>query len=176
MTPPPCLLESQPQHLHSLAFSQISVCSLCIFISQSPLLTYDGGPISSSHKPNRAHFQRTTQTPPSPAYRPTSILPPVVHSCSQLSWAEKDGKTQNNMQQCTLQWGLPRWLSGREATCQCGRRRFEPWAGKSPWRRELQSTPIFLPGKSHGQRSLAGYGSWGRKESDTTERLSTTLQ
>ena len=91
-------------------------------------------------------------------------------------WAEKDGKTQNNMQQCTLQWGLPRWLSGREATCQRGRCRFEPWAGKSPWRRELQSTPIFLPGKSHGQRSLAGYGSWGRKESDTTERLSTTLQ
>ena len=33
-----------------------------------------------------------------------------------------------------------------------------------------QPTPVFLPGKSHGQRSLAGYSSWGRKESDMTER------
>ena len=65
--------------------------------------------------------------------------------------------------------GLPRWLSGKEATCQCRRCRFEPWVGKSPWRREWQSTPIFLPGKSHGQRSLAGYGSWDCKELDTTE-------
>ena len=34
-----------------------------------------------------------------------------------------------------------------------------------------QSTPVLLPGKSHGQRSLVGYSPWGRKESDTTERL-----
>ena len=38
------------------------------------------------------------------------------------------------------------------------------------WRRKWQPTPVFLPGKSHGQRSLAGYSPWGRKESDTTER------
>ena len=162
--------------MHSLAFSQISFCSLCIFISRSPLLTYDCGPFSSSHKPNCAHFQRTTLTPPSPAYRPTSVLSPVVHSFSQLSWTEKDRKTQNNMQRCALQQGLPRWLSGKEATCQLRRRRFKPWVGKSPWRREWQSTPIFLPGKSHGQGSLVGYGSWDCKESDTTERLSVTLQ
>ena len=43
-----------------------------------------------------------------------------------------------------------------------------PWTEK-PGR--LQSTPVFLPGKSHGQRSLVGYSPWGRKESDTTERL-----
>ena len=42
-----------------------------------------------------------------------------------------------------------------------------------PWRRAWLSTPGFLPGKSHGQRSLAGYRPWGRKESDTTEPLST---
>ena len=35
----------------------------------------------------------------------------------------------------------------------------------------MQLTPVFLPGKSHGQRSLVGYSPWGRKESDTTERL-----
>ena len=43
------------------------------------------------------------------------------------------------------------------------------WVGKICWRRAWQPTPIFLPGESHGQRSLAGYSPWGRKESDTTE-------
>ena len=42
---------------------------------------------------------------------------------------------------------------------------------KIPWRREWLPTPVFLPGKSHGQRSLVGYSPWGRKESDTTEWL-----
>ena len=40
-----------------------------------------------------------------------------------------------------------------------------------PWRRKWKPTPIFLPGKSHGQRSLAGYSPWDRKEADMTERL-----
>ena len=39
------------------------------------------------------------------------------------------------------------------------------------WRRKWQPTPVFLPGKSHGRRSLVGYSPWGREESDTTERL-----
>ena len=47
------------------------------------------------------------------------------------------------------------------------------WGGggreKIPWSRKWQLTPVFLPGKSHGQRSLAGYSPWGRKESDMTE-------
>ena len=41
------------------------------------------------------------------------------------------------------------------------------------WRRKWQPTPVFLPGKSHGQRSLVGYSSWGHKESDTTEQTYT---
>ena len=41
--------------------------------------------------------------------------------------------------------------------------------GKSPCRRAWQPTPAFLPGESHGQRSLAGYSPWGHTESDTTE-------
>ena len=41
------------------------------------------------------------------------------------------------------------------------------------WRRKWQPTPVFLPGESHGQRSLVGYSLWGRKESDMAERLST---
>jgi len=52
---------------------------------------------------------------------------------------------------------------------QCRRPRFDPWVEKLPWRREWQPTPVFLPGEFHGQRSLAGYSSWGHKESDTTE-------
>ena len=39
------------------------------------------------------------------------------------------------------------------------------------WRRKWHPTPVLLPGKSHGWRSLVGYSPWGRKESDTTERL-----
>ena len=49
--------------------------------------------------------------------------------------------------------------------------RFDPWVGKIPWRRKWQPTPVFLPGESHGGRSLVGYSPRGRKESDTTERL-----
>ena len=45
----------------------------------------------------------------------------------------------------------------------------DPWVGKIPWRRAWQPTLVFLPGDSHGQRSLAGYSPWGGKESDTTE-------
>ena len=40
-----------------------------------------------------------------------------------------------------------------------------------PLEEGVATTPVFLPGESHGRRSLVGYSSWGRKESDTTERL-----
>ena len=50
-----------------------------------------------------------------------------------------------------------------------GRLEFDPWVGKIPWRRAWQPTPLFLPGESHGQRSLAGYSPSGHKESDMTE-------
>ena len=66
------------------------------------------------------------------------------------------------------------WLSGKEFTCQCRRhkrRGFDPWVGKIPWRRAWQPSPVFLPGESHRQRSLAGYSPWGHKESD--KQLST---
>ena len=58
---------------------------------------------------------------------------------------------------------LPQWLSGKESICQCRRPKFDPWAGKIPWRRKWQPTPVFLPGKFHGQRSLAGYSPWNCK-------------
>ena len=54
---------------------------------------------------------------------------------------------------------------------QCRRPRFVSWVRKILKRRKWQSTPVFLTGESHGQRSLAGYNPWGCKKSDTTEQL-----
>ena len=71
-----------------------------------------------------------------------------------------------------LKYGLPRWLSGKEPTCQCRRHRrpeFDPWVGKIPWRKKWQPTPVFVPGESRSQRSLVGYSPLGCKELDTTE-------
>ena len=51
----------------------------------------------------------------------------------------------------------------KESACNTGDR-----GGKIPWRKTWQPTPVFLPGESHGQRSLAGYSLWGCKELDTT--------
>ena len=61
------------------------------------------------------------------------------------------------------------WLSGKESTCQCMRQGFDPWVRKIPWRRKWHPTPVFLPGKSHGQRSLVGFSPWGHQESGTVE-------
>ena len=52
---------------------------------------------------------------------------------------------------------------------------FNPWVGKIPWGRKWQPTPVFLPGKSHGQRSLAGSSPRGHRESDTTAAQTTTV-
>ena len=59
---------------------------------------------------------------------------------------------------------------GSRICLQCRRHSFNPWVEKIPWRK-WQSTPVFLPGEFHGQRSLAGSSPKGRKESDMTERL-----
>ena len=53
---------------------------------------------------------------------------------------------------------------------------FDPWGGKIPCRRAGQPTPIFLPGESHGQRSLAGYSPRGQKELNTTEVLQHSVE
>ena len=66
---------------------------------------------------------------------------------------------------------FPGGSDSKSVCLQCGRPGFDSWVGKIPWRRKWQSTPALLPGKSHGWRSLTGYSPWGRKESDTTERL-----
>ena len=68
--------------------------------------------------------------------------------------------------------------SGKEPACQCRRCKrcsFNPWVRKIPWRRIWQPTPVSLPGKSHGQRSLVGYSPWDRKELDRTECMHTHM-
>ena len=60
---------------------------------------------------------------------------------------------------------------GKSICLQCQRPGFNPWVGKILWRRKWQPTPLFLPGKSHGQGSLVGYSPRGCRELDTTEQL-----
>ena len=79
--------------------------------------------------------------------------------CFQIPW-------------CQVIWGFPDGTSCKESACQCRRPKrqgFDPWVGKIPWRRAQQPPPLLLPGETHGQRSLEGYGPQGHKEWDMTE-------
>ena len=76
------------------------------------------------------------------------------------------------------QVGFPGGSDSKKSTCPCRRPRFDPWVGKIPWRREWQPTLVFLPGKSHGQRSLAGCSrgrTMGLPELDMTELLNNNM-
>ena len=83
----------------------------------------------------------------------------------------------------TLQYttckGFPGDSSGKESTCQCRRHKrclgSIPGPGRSPGVGKWHPTPVFLPGKFHGQRSLACYSPWSHRESATTEWLSTAI-
>ena len=57
----------------------------------------------------------------------------------------------------------------------CGRPGFDPWVRRIPWRGEWLPTPVFLPGESHGQKSLPGYSPCSHKEAGTTEGLTLSL-
>ena len=113
-----------------------------------------------------------------------SSIHPLIHSSTHsnpywASWASRfRGKDfmllsaaselceQQHLRTITVHHRLPWWFSGQESPCQyrrCRRSRLNPQVGKIPWRRKWQLTPVFLPGKSHGQRSVAGYSPWGRK-------------
>ena len=73
---------------------------------------------------------------------------------------------------CIIQARFPGGADGKVSVClQCERPGFDPCVGKIPWRRNWQPTPVLLPGKFQGRRSLVGYSPWGHKESDMTEQL-----
>ena len=71
--------------------------------------------------------------------------------------------------------GFPDGSNDKESACNVGGPGTIPGSWRSPWRRERQPTPVFLPGEFHGQRSLVGYSPWGCKESDTTKRLTLSI-
>ena len=75
-----------------------------------------------------------------------------------------------------LNMGFLGGASDKESACQCRRfkrRGINPWVGKIPWSRKWHPTPVFLPEKFQGQRSLVGYSPWGYKESNLTKQLKT---
>ena len=85
---------------------------------------------------------------------------------------QRQGKDKDNTYEVIIRGGLPRWCNSKESAYQCRRYTqcgFEPWVGKIPWSKKWQPTPILLPEKFHGQRSLLGYSLWGCKEVDITE-------
>ena len=71
--------------------------------------------------------------------------------------------------------GLPCGSDSRESACNAGDPGLIRGVGKILWRRDWQSTAVFLAGEFHGQRTLAGYSPWGHKESDMTEQLTLLL-
>ena len=89
--------------------------------------------------------------------------------------------TAKNYTQPSLRLWVPRWLSGWRISLPCRRHRrcgFDPWTGKIPWKRKWQFTPVFLPEKCHGHRSLSGYRTslqvmtpWGRQTKLTSDFL-----
>ena len=145
----------------------------CSSKAQPLLLTLDEGHLLTAALPG---LQRGT-APPGP---PAPGQPLQHYPCKeQIPVKRREGAG----------WARPKWSvayvtpqpqanrgSGEESTCQCRRRRkhgFDPWVGKILWRRKWQPTPVFLPGESLGQRSLAGYSSWDWKELDMVEHAYT---
>ena len=93
---------------------------------------------------------------------------PIVHGVSESGTTEQLSTASELL-------GFPGCASGKEPACQCRRCRFNPWVRKIPWRRAWQLTPVFLPGESCGQRSLAGYSPYGPTEWDTIEEIACAL-
>ena len=95
-----------------------------------------------------------------------TVMLPTLCVTRRFSWYKSHQSTA-----CML--GFPGGTDGKELTSQCRRHQrceFETWVRKIPWRRAWQPTPVFLPGESHGQRSLAGYRPQGHKESVIAEK------
>ena len=94
----------------------------------------------------------------------------IVHGVMKESDITERLKQQQHSITKWSYWGLEKYLrgsSGKESACSVGDPGSVSGLGRFPWRREWQPTPVFLPGESRGQRSLAGYSPWGHKESDT---------
>ena len=97
---------------------------------------------------------------------------PVEETSMMTTCEETSPLIQRLLFESKALWQASQMAQGR--VCLPSRRRgFDPWVSKIPWRRKWQPTPVFLPGKSHGQRSLVVCSPWDHKESDTTEHAHT---
>ena len=82
-------------------------------------------------------------------------------------WGRKESDKTEQLSLLLLPWclmGFPGGSDGKESACNAGDLGSVPGLGRSPGEGNVFSTPVFLPGKSHGQRSLEGFNSWGHKE------------
>ena len=96
----------------------------------------------------------------------------MLASWLELSYGNLEASSRSPLLTFAYAKNLSGAASGKKSTCQCRRHKrqgFNPWVGNVPRRRARQPTPVFLPGKSHGQRSLAGYRPWGHRQSDRTQ-------
>ena len=96
-----------------------------------------GSLLSDSSAHLRVHHTVTKATP-------AEHIPRIQHFSNSLALHKRTGGA-----------------AGEESACQCRKCGFHPWVSKIPWRRKWQPTPVFLPGKPHGQTGLAGYSPWG---------------
>ena len=99
------------------------------------------------------------------------MLKPLCGSQQTVENSQRDGNTRP----VSFLWDFPGGSDGKASCLQCRRPGFDPWVRNILWRRKWQPTPVLLPGKSHGQRSVVGYSPRGHKESDTTEQLHFTF-
>ena len=100
-------------------------------------------------------------------------LPFAAGRIKTLSFCLSLHSQSNGASHCPV--GPCRQVAQRQRIClQCRRPVFDPWVRKMPWRRKWQPTPVFSPGKSHGQRRLVGYSPGDGKESDMIEETEHT--
>ena len=105
------------------------------------------------------------------SFQSTDLYFVILHN-RLIPWNRSLYCTHSYRHRYGCRWGFSGDTNGKEPACQFRRHKrsgFDPWVEKTLWRRAWQTTAVFLPGKSHGQRSLAGYSPWGHKESDTIE-------
>ena len=109
-----------------------------------------------------------------PGWRSPSVTAEHIHHFKRLLWnrgKDRHQPSRKSFKHVCLKGLSPMAQQGRVCLLCRGHRRLglDPWVGKIPWRRAWQPTPVFLPEKSHGQRSPAGYSLQGHKELDTAE-------
>ena len=105
------------------------------------------------------------QSPHLSTISPASYL--VGLTLNPFTW--KKGNYNITRWSVPCRWGYPGGKSGKEPTCQYRRCRWDPWVAKIPCSMKWQLAPVLLSGEFHGQRSLAGYSPWGRRESNMAE-------